>query len=99
MALIRIDLNNPQFQQSLFSLQTNEALAVLRTLSRLSKLTWESLHVDRGLRWEAIHSRESASGHKVYSLRATRAMRILAYREGDWLRLLSIHPDHDSAYQ
>jgi hypothetical protein len=34
----------------------------------------------------------------LYSLRITQARRAVAYREGDFLRLLSIPPDHDATY-
>jgi hypothetical protein len=38
-ALIRLDLNNPVFQENLLSLQKAERLAVLDTLSKIRQLT------------------------------------------------------------
>jgi hypothetical protein len=35
----------------------------------------------------------------LYSLRVSKRMRMIGYRDGGWLRILSIHPDHDSAYK
>jgi len=35
---------------------------------------------------------------EVYSLRLSQKVRAIAYRDGDFLRLISLHPDHDSAY-
>ena len=62
-------------------------------------MEWEQLYRDRGLHWEAILSRKGPSGQRIYSLRVTQRMRAVAYREGEYMRLLSIHADHDSAYQ
>ena len=58
----------------------------------------EQLYRDRGFRWEAILWRKGPAGQRTYSLRITQRMRALAYRKGDFLWLLSIHADHDSAY-
>ena len=33
----------------------------------------------------------------VGSLRIGRGVRAVAYREGEWLRLLTLDPDHDAA--
>jgi hypothetical protein len=99
MARISLDLNNPAFHVGWFALERDDALAVLSTLKKLHKTEWEQLYRDRGLHWEAILSRRGPAGQRIYSLRITVRMRALAYREGDLLRLLSIHPDHDSAYR
>lgn len=99
MARVLLDLNNPVFQKSWFALEREEALAVLATLRKLQHLEWEQLYRDRGLRWEAIASRFGPNGQRIYSLRVTRRVRAVAYRDGDYLRLLSLHPDHDSAYR
>lgn len=70
--MIRLDLNNPEFQANLLELNKQEA-------------------------WELIQSRQGPSGERLYSMRSTRSCRAVAWRDGDWLRLLSLHPDHDSA--
>jgi hypothetical protein len=79
-------------------LERPEALAVLATLRRIRQLDWNQLYRDRGLRWEAILSRTGPAGQRLYSLRVTRRVRAVGYRDGDFLRLPSLHPDHDSAY-
>jgi hypothetical protein len=53
----------------------------------------------KGLRWELIQSRRGAAGERLFSLRISRSCRTVAWRDGPWLRLLSLHPDHDSAYR
>ena len=95
---IQLDLNNPELQRQLFALGKADQRAVLTTLRKLSQMTWEQLYRDRGLRWEAVLSRSGPHGGRLYSLRISRGFRAVAFREENWLRLLSLHPDHDSAY-
>ena len=99
MTRILLDLSNPAFQADCFALERDEALAVLAALKKLHQMDWEQLYRDPGFRWEAILSRKGPAGQRIYSLRVTRRMRAVAFREGDYLRMLSIHADHDSAYQ
>jgi len=96
---IRLDLNNPVFQDTLFSLQKTERLAVLDTLKKLRQISWLQLYADRGLRWEKIHSVKPPKGiPALYSLRITKSCRATAFRDGDILRFLTIYSDHDAAY-
>ncbi len=99
MAPVQLDLNNPVFQRHLFALQKREQLEVLGTLRKLSKMTWQQVYGDRGLKWERIYSREGPRGSKLYIFRIGRGFRGVAYREKDWLRVLSLHPIHDTAYR
>ena len=99
MARVLLDLNNPAFQEAWFTLGREEALAVVATLRKIRELEWDQLYRDPGLRWEAIRSRTGPGGQRIYSLRVTRRVRAIAYRDGDFLRFLSLHPDHDSAYE
>ena len=98
MARILLDLNNAFFQEDWLSLEREEGLAVLAALRKIKQLEWEQLYRDKGLRWEAILSRNGPGGGRIYSLRITQQARAVAYRDGEFLRFLSIHPDHDSAY-
>jgi hypothetical protein len=99
MGQIRLDLNNTVFQDHLFSLAKNDQVAVLGTLRKLAVMTWEQVCHDPGLRWELIRSRQGPHGDRMYSFRISKGFRALACREGDWMRILSLHPDHDSAYK
>jgi len=96
---IALDLNNPEFQSDWFALERDEAPAVLATLRKITRLDWNQLYADPGLRWEAILSRTGPAGQRLYSLRVTKRVRAIAYRQGEFLRFLSLHPDHDSAYK
>ena len=89
--MIQLDLNNPEFQANLLALAKPDAcqletVAVLKTLRLL-----------QAMRWELIQSRQGPAGERLYSLRISRSCRAVAWRDGPWLRLLSLHPDHDSA--
>ena len=96
---IRLDLNNPVFQDALFSLQKAERLAVLDTLKKLRRITWAHLYVDKALRWEKITSIKPPKGiSALYSMRVTKSCRATAFRDGDMLRFLTICSDHDAAY-
>ncbi|HBG31534.1 hypothetical protein [Sinimarinibacterium flocculans] len=96
---VRLDLNNPVFQRDLFGLQKAERHAALDMLGKLRQLTWNQVYRDKGLRWEKITSVEPPAGiAALYSLRITQARRAVAYRDGDFIRLLSIPPDHDTTY-
>ncbi len=96
---VRLDLNNPVFQENLFLLQKPERHAALDTLNKLRQMTWQQIYRDNGLKWEKIVSVRSHDGiDALYSFRITQARRATAYRDGDFMRLLTIAPDHDSAY-
>jgi len=98
-AKVRLDLNNPVFQDGLFSLQKLERQAALETLNKLRRLTWSQVYRDAGLKWEKIASVKPPAGiDALYPLRITRARRATAYRDGVFIRLLSIAPDHDGTY-
>lgn len=96
---VQLDLNSPGFQRRLFELSKDEQHAVLKTLRRISQMSWHQVYQDRGLKWEAVSSRKGPGGETLYTLRCSRVFRMVGYRVGDHLRLLSLHPDHDSAYR
>lgn len=98
-ASVRLDLNNPVFQENLLSLQKPERHAVLDTLNKIRQLTWNQLYRDSGLKWEKVISVKPPAGiAAIYSLRITQSRRATAFRDGNFIRLLTIAPDHDSTY-
>jgi hypothetical protein len=99
MARVVLDLNNPEFQRNWFSLEREEQLGVLSALGKIQQMEWDQLYRDRGLRWEAIQSRTGPNKGRIYSLRITRRSRAVAYRDGNILRFLTVHGDHDAAYR
>lgn len=99
MIKVKIDLNNPEFQKDLFALEKNDQLALIRTLRKISNLTWDELYRDQGLKWEVIISKTTKNNDRIYSFRFSQKYRALALREESYLRLLTLHTDHDSVYQ
>jgi hypothetical protein len=95
---VHLDLNSSEFQEQLFRLDREDLHRVLLTLRKLFQMTWNQVYRDRGLKWEAIGSRASSAGARLYSLRVSRKFRAAVIREADWLRFVSLHPDHDSTY-
>jgi hypothetical protein len=96
---IRLDINSPEFQDVFFRLESAELKQGVASLRRLRQLDWQTPHGHAGFRWEAIEHLRAPNGAAVYSLRLSRKVRAIAYRDGDFLRLISLHPDHDSAYR
>lgn len=95
---VRLDLNGPPFQDAFFQLEAVELKQVVSALRRLRELDWGTLYRHTGFQWEAIAHIKTPNGEKAYSVRLSQKIRAIAYRDGDFLRLLSLHTDHDSAY-
>ena|SRR6185295_18801271 len=95
---ILLDLNNRNFQEKWFALEKEERAAVLQTCAKLAAMEWTDIYKDKGLNWEVVKSHTTSGGSRLYSIRITRKFRALVWRRGDALSLLSLHPDHDSAY-
>lgn len=98
--LVRLDLNNLVFQENLLSLQKSERHAALDTLNKIRQFTWNQLYRDSGLKWEKVVSVKPPAGvTAICSLRITQSRRATAFRDGNFIRLLTIAPDHDSTYE
>ena len=98
-ARIRLDLNNPMFQDQLLTLPKEERHAALDTLQTIRQLTWNQLYRHPGIRWEKIKSVQPPTGiDAVYSLRINQSRRATAHRDGDFMRFLTIAPNHDATY-
>ena len=96
---VLLDLNNPTFQEGLFAMQKHERHAAVETLKKIRLLTWAQVYRDHGLKWERVISVSPPSGFDaLYSLRLTQSRRALAVREGPFMRMLTVAPDHDGAY-
>ena len=96
---VQLDLNNEVFQENWLGLDKQERTRVLDTLRKLRQLTWDQVYRDQGLKWERITSIAPPKGvDGIYTLRISRSRRATAYRDGNFMRLLSIAPDHDAAY-
>ena len=92
-------MNSPEFQRDLFKLEKNEQLMLIKTLKKITKLTRNQLYTDTGLKWEVILSKHGASGERLYSFRFSQKYRAIALRQDHFLRILTLHTDHDSTYE
>jgi hypothetical protein len=95
---VRLDLNNPEFQQDLFELEKKDFIAAGNTMKKIMNMTWEQVYHDKGLRWEKIQSVRTGKGQVLYSVRMSRKHRAVVCRKDDFMIFISLHPDHDSAY-
>jgi len=82
-----------------FRLELSELKQVVGALQRLRDLDWSTLYRHTGFQWEAIRHIRTPTGATAYSLRLSERIRAIAYRDGAFLRIISLHPDHDSAYR
>ena len=96
---VQLDLNNEIFQRNWLELDRSERDRVTDTLGKLRQLAWDQIYRDQGLKWEKVASVKPPHGiAAIYTLRITRSRRATAYRDGNFLRFLTIAPDHDAAY-
>ena len=96
---VQLDLNNEVFQENWLGLEKQERNRVTDTLKKLRQLTWSQVYRDQGLKWEKVTSVIPPKGiDAIYTLRITQSRRATAYRDGNFMRLLTIAPDHDAAY-
>lgn len=91
---VRLDLNVPTFQADFVRLETDDLRQTIKALRKLLGMTWDAVYRDQGLKWEEIRS---AKG--TFTLRISRKCRAIVVREGDFMRFLAIHADHDGAYR
>ncbi len=98
MEKIKIDLNNQEFQNNFFNLEKQEQTALIKTLKIIHELEWNTLYKSKGLRWEMISSKKTPAGQPIYYFRFSKKYRALALRDQEFLRILSLHVDHDGAY-
>ena len=92
-----LDLNSPEFLDVFLQLERDVLVQVVDGLQRLRGMEWTAVYASKGLNWEQLHY-EAPNGSRVYSFRLSRKARGVGYREGDFLRVVSLHPDHDSAH-
>jgi hypothetical protein len=99
-ARVLLDLNSPEFLDVFLRLDATDLAQVAGGLARIQRLDWSNVYASKGLHWEAIDHLKGPDGRStVYSVRLSQKIRGLAFREGEFMRFISLHPDHDSAYE
>lgn len=96
---VLLDLNNSVFQEDLLSLPKDAAIRILATLRKVKQIGWTEVYKDKGLRWELVQSKTGPHGQRLYTIRVNQGFRALVCREGQYMRFLSLHTDHDRAYK
>ncbi len=97
--IVRLDLNNPEFQAEWFALQKEDFIAARNTLRKLCSMNWNQVCRDKGLHWEKIQSLKTDKNRELYTIRLSRKHRAVVYRKNEFMIFVSLHPDHDSAYR
>lgn len=96
---VELDLNNAIFQENLFGLEKDARHQAVDTLRKIRAMRWEQVYSDKGLHWEKITSVTPPKGMSaIYSLRINRSRRATLYRDGNFMRFLTIASDHDATY-
>ena len=99
---VAVDLNNPEFLRSWFSLRDkSESARILNTVEKVTQLTWDQVYSDPGLKWERITHPPvplPAGVDAVYSIRVTQARRAVVLRQQHFMRFLLIAEHHDATY-
>jgi hypothetical protein len=91
---ILLDLNYPGFQDDLFGLEPNDLRGVLEALRKIRSLDWPTFYKDRGLNLEQIKGADRGR----FTIRLSQRSRAVVRRDGDYLRFVALHTDHDRAY-
>lgn len=103
---VLVDSSYPRFLEALADLETNEQDEILDTIDKIQKMTWDDVYKTssktpgqkRGINYEPI-DQQTASGRKIATIRASAKIRIRVCRDEQFMRFISIHVDHDSAYK
>ena len=103
--LVECDLEFPPFRKALQDLEAVELDAVIGKVETINRMTWAQVYATaskgpgkRGLNWEVL-DQKTASGSVIASIRITGKFRARVTRDGVYMRFISLHPDHDSAYK
>jgi hypothetical protein len=96
---MKIDLNFPPFQQDLFSLDKTQLTAFVKSVKKINKMELSQVQYSSGLNLEKIKNLKTSNGKTLYSIRMSKSFRAVICIEDDFIRFISLHPDHDSAYK
>lgn len=104
--LVQCDLEFPPLQNELGDLEALQLNQFFTCIEKIQKMTWAQIYATsskgagkRGINWEVIAHQRTATGGIVASIRVSDKFRARVTRDGVFLRFISLHPDHDSAYQ
>jgi len=103
--LVQCDLEFPDFIDDLKELESADLESLFKAVEKINQMTWAQVLATsskgagkRGLNWEVLSEQKTASGKTIASIRITKKSRARVTRDGVFMRFISLHPDHDSAY-
>ena len=102
--LVVCNLEFPRVQKELAELENDQFESVSRSVEKIEQMTWDQVYKTssrsqkRGLNWESIDGQKTKSGKSIASIRISEKFRARVCRDGKLVRFISLHPDHDSAY-
>ena len=103
--LVQCDLEFPPLQIELKNLEPLQLDQFFNCIEKIKKMTWAQIYATsskgagkRGINWGVIAHQKTASDGVVASIRISEKFRVRVTRDGVFMRFISVHPDHDSAY-
>lgn len=99
---ISINLSSPALASQIAILSKENLIAFQKTLRKILQLSWRRLYQDHGLKWEEMTSIPDIvlgdKKYRPYSIRMNQKFRAIVMRRENEMVFISLHPDHDSAY-
>lgn len=101
---VECDLEFPRIIDELSELALDELDQVEASIIKVNRMTWDQIYKTssktqkRGLNWEPIAGQTNRSGKTIASIRISKKFRARVCRDGKFMRFISLHPDHDGAY-
>jgi hypothetical protein len=99
-----VNANFERFRDELADLPESESTAVISTLGKVKQMTWDQVYRTStkgagktGINYEPIEQ-YTADGKRIATIRVTKKFRARVTRSGEAMVFISLHPDHDSAY-
>ena len=98
---VRVDVSYPNFLKSLQELEADEQERVLATIEKIQQMTWNDVYQTssktpghkRGINFEPTEQR-TKSGIRIATIRVGQKMRARVCRREQFMRFISLHPDH-----
>lgn len=103
--LVECDLEFPRVRRELDELELGELEQVEAAIKKIQQMTWDQVYKTssktqkRGLNWEPVAGQQTAQGKTIASIRISGKFRARVCRDGKFMRFISLHPDHDGAYE
>ena len=103
--LVKVDLGYSRVQLELANLYYDQVTELENCVEKIKQMTWaqvlatSSQTQKRGLNWEVLLDQRTAFGKVIATIRVTQKFRARVSRDGVFMRFISLHPDHDSAYE